>query len=286
MALRLHRLLAALWRRRTAVVSPPAIPEESLGRATGGKAVVYVDLADDRGRRMIEFNGSFNPDCVRIWQLLLASDDWTHVVDVGANYGEMLVNVSMPPRARVIAVEPNPHVLPYLERTLREAEVPAELVRKAIADRIGLAPLMLDRQWSGMTRLAEAGEAPAEARYELISVPTTTLAALLDDCGPAHRVRVAVKIDVEGHEPQVLQGIMDMIPALGRFAALAEIFHLSPEQLGWVFDRFEVDLFEPATGLFVRLQPPTPEGLAGLLETGRYYPHDAVLIPRQAAREA
>ena len=48
---------------------------------------------------------------------LLAERPWTHVIDVGANYGEMLVGVELPQAATVIALEPNPFVIPYLTRT-------------------------------------------------------------------------------------------------------------------------------------------------------------------------
>jgi FkbM family methyltransferase len=53
-----------------------------------------------------------------MWKLLIAADSWAHMIDVGANYGEMLVKVELTPAAKVIAVEPNPRVVPYLERTL------------------------------------------------------------------------------------------------------------------------------------------------------------------------
>src|ERR1700722_16586744 len=207
-----RRLLSVLARWRA---------DPHLGRAVSDKATIYVDVPDERGRRMIESGGGFNPDCVAMWRQLLARDRWTHIVDVGANYGEMLVNVDLPSTARVIAVEPNPRVLPYLERTLRKAGVRVELVRKAVADRIGTAPLRLDLVWSGTSGLAEAGEVAPDARYELTSVPTTTLAALIADGGQTSRIRALVKIDVEGHEPQVLQGVMDIIGALARFEALA-----------------------------------------------------------------
>jgi FkbM family methyltransferase len=269
-----RRLLSVLARWRA---------DPNLGRAVSDKATIYVDVTDERGRRMIESGGGFNPDCVAMWRQLLARDRWTHIVDVGANYGEMLVNVDLPSTARVIAVEPNPRVLPYLERTLRKAGVRVELVRKAVADRIGTAPLRLDLVWSGTSGLAEAGEVAPDARYELTSVPTTTLAALIADGGQTSRIRALVKIDVEGHEPQVLQGVMDIVGALARFEALAEIDHLSPDQLRWVCDRFDVELYERATRAFVRVEPATAERLTELVASGRYYPHDAVLIPKPTA---
>lgn len=271
-----RRLLSALTRWRA---------DPNLGRAVSDKATIYVDVTDERGRRMIESGGGFNPDCVAMWRQLLTRDRWTHIVDVGANYGEMLVNVDLPPAAKVIAVEPNPRVLPYLERTLRKAGVRAELVRKAVADRIGTASLRLDREWSGRSGLAEAGEI-LEARHELITVPTTTLAALIADGGPVSHIRALVKIDVEGYERQVLQGVMDIAGALARFEALAEIDHLSPDQLRWVCDRFDLELYERATREFVRVEPATAERLTELVASGRYYPHDAVLIPKQAAAAA
>jgi hypothetical protein len=53
-----------------------------------------------------------------MWRSLLAERPWTHVIDVGANYGEMLVGVELPRAATVIALEPNPFViLSHAEKT-------------------------------------------------------------------------------------------------------------------------------------------------------------------------
>ena len=55
----------------------------------------------------------------------------------GANYGEMLVGVELPRAATVIALEPNPFVIPYLTRTLRAIRVGVELMSKAASARFG-----------------------------------------------------------------------------------------------------------------------------------------------------
>ena len=55
---------------------------------------------------------------------------------------------------RVIAVEPNPHVGWYLERTLRESGLSVEVVRKALTDRAGAIDIMIDRTWSGLSGVA------------------------------------------------------------------------------------------------------------------------------------
>ena len=252
-------------------------PAANMRRIVEGGVAIYVDASDERGQRMIECGGSFNPPAVHMWQSVLARGDWTHVVDIGANYGEMLVGVDLPPRAKVFAVEPNPRVLPYLRRTLREATLDVEIVAKAVAAHSGTVSLLVDKQWSGTTRLAHRGETLGDRRYELIEVAATTLAALLDDGGGG--IRAAVKIDVEGHEPEILRGVAPILHRLGRFEAMAEIAIMSDDELRAIFAEYDVEVLDLASEQLVPLTPKTPERLRELIEAGRCYKFDAVLIP-------
>ena len=76
------------------------------------------------------------------------------MIDVGANDGEMLVGVELPRAATVIALEPNPFVIPYFTRTLQQLGVGVELMSKAASARSGTAALAIDRNWSGFSSIA------------------------------------------------------------------------------------------------------------------------------------
>ena len=117
---------------------------------------IYVDLRDERGRRLIEAQGNFNPPTLAIWHGLLGEDDWTHVIDVGANYGEMLANGKLPKRAQIMAVEPNTRVLPFLKKTLSGLDG-VKLFEVALSDREGHAEFLENENWSGLSRIVQGG---------------------------------------------------------------------------------------------------------------------------------
>jgi FkbM family methyltransferase len=243
------------------------------------RAPFHVDASDKRGRDLLLSGGDLSPPSLAIWRRLLSERPWTHVLDIGANYGEMLLNVTLPPSARVLAFEPNPRISTYLEWNLAEAGIPAEIIRSAVSNRIGKATLRVDHDWSGHTSLASTpGDADTQA-LEFMTVPTTTISAVLaDSMGPG--LHVLIKIDVEGHEVPVLEGAMQVLDGFAGFAAMAELSHLSPQDREWILDRFDVELLDQWTNRLVRLNPATPERLSAILVKGkskRLYIQDVVL---------
>lgn len=253
------------------------VPAPNAHVLTSNGAYIYVDPNDDRGRKVIETGGNFNPLSLAAWHLLLAEQPWTHVIDVGANYGEMLVNGGLPAGANIVAVEPNPAIRRHLERTLHESGMSAAIINAALSDKEGEASLHVDSQWSGNTRLAGLSDTGT------VPVRTTTLDAILRsfDTDPSTML-VVVKVDVEGHEAAVLRGALSMLPSLGDFAALVEILHVPPADLVWLVEHFDMSLLdmEPGGGL-VRA---SPRQLGEMLSSGRFYAQDAVLRPRLKLR--
>lgn len=247
---------------------------------------LHVAPGDERGRQLLLHGGDLNPPTLAMWRQLLAAKPWTHILDVGANYGEMLLNVELPASARVLAFEPNPHVLIPLIRNLLDARIRVEVVPEGVSDRKGSARLLVDRAWSGTTRLdesCESGEAGEAGAPESLTVPTTTLADELRAAAAASRVRALVKVDVEGHEIPVLRGIGEILDGLEDFAALVEILHLPPDDRAWLLEHFEVELFHLASSSLVRVNPGTPDRLAKLLAEGTFYAQDVVLRRNSAA---
>jgi FkbM family methyltransferase len=256
--------------------SRPADASMRNGKAAPHAARFHVDPWDKRGHALLQHNGNVNPPTLAVWRRLLAERAWTHVVDVGANYGEMLIGAPAPSAARVIAVEPNPLIAPYLEWNLAEHGVTAEIVRSAVSDRAGAAALCIDRNWSGKTSLASGGDAAAEAG-ESLTVETTTLSDLLGGPAAAPAIRALIKIDIEGFEPQALAGMTDMLDGLADFAALVEVLHLPEAAQTWIADRFAIELFETAADRLVPVAPASAEELSSLLADGKFYGQDVVL---------
>lgn len=214
-------------------------------RGVGGVRI-YVDVNDPRGIQLIEREGNLNPPTLAIWHLLLGSESWTHVVDVGTNYGEMLANGGFPPKARVIAVEPNQRILPYLKKTLKQIGK-ITLHEVALSDTEGVSDLLITEEWSGTVRLVAAGQGTTR-------VPITTLDTILEnERASPERMDILFKIDVEGHEVKVLNGLAKTLPKFRTFTALIELHHLPPEDIQWIASHFEMWAYDTDTKSLVAI---------------------------------
>jgi FkbM family methyltransferase len=238
---------------------------------------IHVDPADTRGQHLIHAGGSLNPPTLAMWQMLLAEAGWSHVFDVGANYGEMLVNVKLPDEAEVIAVEPNPAIRAKLAQTLHDAGIAAEILDIAFSDVSGTGRLRIDDTWSGTTRLARPDEA------EGIPIQTDTLGSVLRRARmPLPAISALIKIDVEGDEANVLRGALEELAILGKFAALVEVLHLRAEDLAWIEQEFEIEILQP--GNPAKLVSVPRGQFAPMLSNETFYRQDVVL--RRRAGEA
>ncbi len=120
------------------------------------------------------------------------------MIDIGANVGLFSCYAHSKGHA-VLAVEPQPRNVQLLLRNLRINKFDVEVLPLALADKIGVLPLYgggqgasLSRGWGGM-----------KATYSTL-VPVSTLDSIL--AGRFEGAPLLVKIDVEGHEKQVLMG--------------------------------------------------------------------------------
>ena len=268
--------------------SPVAVSQKS-ARAFSGAADdfavcengrrLYVLPSDDRGKRLISSHGNFNPRTLAAWRLL-AAGEWTHVLDVGANYGEMLLNLTWNPTTQLVAFEPNAAIVPLLRRSLQEAGVEAMLRPVALAGRTGVRSMTIDLTWSGLTHLdGDLRQSDHGHALQQVLTPVTTLAQELRRHGRTDALRVLLKIDVEGAEREVLEGAGDVLDSLEDFAALVEVAHLNDETLRWLAGRFQLEVFDPLTE---KLIPVHGDGdrLRRLLQGGVVYGQDIVLRRR------
>jgi FkbM family methyltransferase len=176
----------------------------------------------------------------------------------------------LPRGARILAVEPNPRIVPFLRETLSSLEG-ARLLEIALSDREGHAEFLVDRAWSGLSRIVADGSGST-------TVPTTTLGRLLTMAGmPLGDMRVVVKLDVEGHEVSVLSGALDALPPLRNFAALVEIAHLSDRERSWIARHFDVFGFDLRTRRLMRTDRFDREAM----KSASLYDQDVVIRRKQ-----
>jgi FkbM family methyltransferase len=129
------------------------------------------------------------------------------VIDIGANLGEWTVPLAraVGSAGRVLAIEPAPRSAAALEATLAaNALRHAEVLRCAVSDHDGTAEFAVPLVTSARIDTGTARLGPAPSGYNALCVPARSLDSLALEHG-LDRLDL-IKIDVEGHERQVLEG--------------------------------------------------------------------------------
>jgi len=140
------------------------------------------------------------------------------VVDIGANIGAFTVYAALRTRRRVLAVEPHPENLRYLERNLRANGCEsAEVAACALTDRDGPVTLQLSPN-GACHQLSDRAFASTRGSIE---VPAQRLETVLEQRG-LERIDL-LKLDCEGAEGQILGSASP--ECLARIRRVALEFH-------------------------------------------------------------
>ncbi len=133
-------------------------------------------------------------------------------IDVGAHWGIMSLQAvtRWPGKVEVLAIEPSPGNLPYLRRWIDDNGVAGhvEVVGAAASDVAGRGELRPESTMGHSLIKTAAG-----------TIPVVTIDGLLAERPHLDGRRVVVKIDVEGFEPEAIQGMAKLL-ATGRVAAV------------------------------------------------------------------
>ncbi len=256
--------------RRRALRAWFALARPDRVRLAGGRTM-YLDRGDGRSFALWLSGGNVNPRSMALWRALLRLRPWSLVLDVGANHGEMLLLPDLPAGARVYGFEPNAALVPLLRRSLAGSGVAAEVVETAVGAADGHITLHVDLRWSGTSSVIAAN---TSGTHRAVEVPITRLDTFLAGlAGLPPGGDLLVKIDVEGEEWAVLQGLL---PALGRFghvAIMAEIHRLDPASFTAICAAFDVATPD-ASGALTLHPAPAREDMPGM---------DVVLLPKGSA---
>jgi FkbM family methyltransferase len=169
-----------------------------------GSTTVAIDPADYIGWAIFR-TGSYEPASLKLALNIMAAEPGLFV-DVGANFGWYSCAVASIAGARIIGIEPDPENC----ATLR-ANIDRNRLRNVAVfhGAVGRQPALLAMSRrssgnSGTVAVASDGAALGSDSYWVASTPLQHVLSTLVQ--PAARP-VLIKIDVEGFEPQVLDGL-------------------------------------------------------------------------------
>ena len=155
-------------------------------------------------------------------------------LDIGANLGEWSVPMAKAAGASgcVLCFEPNPNIAEALAKTLRVNNLPhARVLRTALSARASAAQLIIETANTGRSRLG----VPA-AGQQGVTVQTQRLDDVVGAEG-LERVDL-IKIDVEGHERDVIEGARETLRRF-RPAVILESGHESAADRGSLAEMLE-----------------------------------------------
>ena len=178
---------------------------------------IYIDAEEPRGRAVLRGRGRGQGEPKRVFRRCLALMSPTLVLDIGANYGEFAFASDYPQNCQVLVVEPNP-VLGHLLEQSRRLHPDADRItveRAAAGARSeGELVIYIDEEWSGRSSAVRAEGKP-------VHVPMLAV----DEWVAAHQAspaRVLFKVDVEGYEPFVLEGMKKTLASADTYAGFVE----------------------------------------------------------------
>lgn len=208
-----HRLQQSAVKRRYGVERPGVI------QLPGSRNPIHIDPQDPRAWKilvMAPLQGRLARNQV-FWRESCEHLHPSLALDIGLNFGECLFAAEYGPETELHAYEANPALKPYVTRSLAEhpAREQMQLHFGLVSDCPGPAQTFyVDKRWSGGSS-AIAGLHPEEAsRYQAVEVPVLSIDSTFAQSPAAQPGGTLVfKIDVEGYEFRVLEGMQKTLMA-------------------------------------------------------------------------
>lgn len=145
------------------------------------------------------------------------------VLDVGANFGyfgALAAQLTDKKRSKVIMFEANPHLLPYLKKTLAVNWLNEQSVIEnlAVSDKAGMVTLNLLEDYIGSSSVQTAAQLDTYMHgkmYLKTKEKIKVKAVSLDDYCKMHNINQVnlIKMDIEGYEEVAYQGMRGIVKA-------------------------------------------------------------------------
>jgi FkbM family methyltransferase len=211
----------------------------SFSRGAAPLLQMKLDLDPDRPneRTILNFlqaGASFEPDVANVLVRVLREGDVA--VDVGANVGYLTTLAAMlvGPTGQVFAFEPGPENLARLRANLALNDCHnVTVVEKAVTNQAGDVEFFINSDDSGGNALWDPAQYPGNVKCLAtplrLTVPGTTLDLELEQLRLPPKV---IKIDTEGAEQKVLEGMRGLLESLEPRFIIAELHDFGLAKLG------------------------------------------------------
>lgn len=188
-----------------------------------------VDRNEPRGRSILLNMGNGQKLLKNIWSRAVKELQPDVVLDIGANYGEFLFGERYPSASHIIGVEANARLIPWLEKSwIQHPDRDRITIQHAIAAEKSnvQTSFFVDPTSSGRSAVVCRKEQWVEQQVSTIAIDD-----MLSDIN-AKESNVLFKIDVEGHEYPVLQGMEGLISSCANCLGLIEFNSRFVQQSG------------------------------------------------------
>ena len=181
---------------------------------------IYVDTRDTSLAPHLMVQGEWEPWVSNQFRQSLAARPGAHVIDVGANFGWYTLLACRLGASHVTAFEPNPRLAALLRRTVSVNGLRQKVTvcQYAASDSAGRRRLVFDTYELGGGSLPQVTSPMLKSTEEVVLVETQRLDdGIVPGFALEPRPGLVIKIDVEGHELDVLRGaekILKLRPVL------------------------------------------------------------------------
>lgn len=172
----------------------------------GSPSAVFINPHDRRALKKLAHDSARGRVSVpmRFWRDAVSAMQPQLAIDVGANYGECFSSMTYPQGTRVLAIEANPALIPFLEKT-RAAHPSASAIRLVnclVSDSPAPSqPFYFDPNWTG------GGSAVLPANHAAmteVNVAVNCLDQVIEPDAPIESL--VLKADIEGYEGKLFYG--------------------------------------------------------------------------------
>jgi FkbM family methyltransferase len=169
-------------------------------------------MPNDLIGRHLYLTGEFDRSTVRVLRGLSRPGDT--LLDIGANIGYVSAAfLKLVPNSNVVAVDPQPGIIDLLRTNLAPFRNRARILPVALSDQDGTMNFFVDPYNKGASKIVYHN-GPGTVQVETWSAETLIARSGVDKID-------LIKIDVEGHETQVISALL---PAIQKFKPRAILF--------------------------------------------------------------